>query len=105
MRSFAPIHIYYDCTKRLTCFSGDSPQAVGLGVRFIKLGGLLRGERTAKYNRLLAIEEDLTHSGTLGRQKEFEFPPFGTDPESLSCPEESSEEDKNGLKVSLLPLA
>ncbi|XP_066457480.1 enolase 4 isoform X1 [Eleutherodactylus coqui] len=79
--------------------------AVGLGVRFIKLGGLLRGERTAKYNRLIAIEEDLTHSGTLGRQKEFEFPTFGTDPESLSCPEESSEEDKDGLKVSLLPLA
>ncbi|KAM3913257.1 LOW QUALITY PROTEIN: enolase 4 [Leptodactylus fuscus] len=48
--------------------------AVGLGVRFIHLGGLLRGERAAKYNRLLQIEEDLTRSGTLGRQEEFEFP-------------------------------
>ncbi|MBZ3890670.1 Enolase-like protein ENO4 [Sciurus carolinensis] len=40
--------------------------AVGLGVRFIKLGGLSRGERVTKYNRLLTIEEELVHSGTLG---------------------------------------
>ncbi|KFO66227.1 Enolase-like ENO4, partial [Corvus brachyrhynchos] len=33
--------------------------AVGLGARFLKLGGLSRGERVAKYNRLLAIEEEL----------------------------------------------
>ncbi|KFM06642.1 Enolase-like ENO4, partial [Aptenodytes forsteri] len=33
--------------------------AVGLGARFIKLGGLSRGERVTKYNRLLAIEEEL----------------------------------------------
>ncbi|GAB1302574.1 Enolase 4 [Apodemus speciosus] len=37
--------------------------AVGLGARFIKLGGLSRGERMTKYNRLLAIEEELIHSG------------------------------------------
>ncbi|KFR10729.1 Enolase-like ENO4, partial [Opisthocomus hoazin] len=33
--------------------------AVGLGARFVKLGGLSRGERVTKYNRLLAIEEEL----------------------------------------------
>ncbi|KFQ92281.1 Enolase-like ENO4, partial [Nipponia nippon] len=33
--------------------------AVGLGARFIKLGGLSRGERVTKYNRLLAIEDEL----------------------------------------------
>ncbi|XP_071605612.1 enolase 4 isoform X3 [Heliangelus exortis] len=39
--------------------------AVGLGARFIKLGGLLRGERVTKCNRLCAIEEELTKNGTL----------------------------------------
>ncbi|XP_021075820.1 enolase 4 isoform X2 [Mus pahari] len=37
--------------------------AVGLGARFIKLGGLSRGERMTKYNRLLAIEEELIQRG------------------------------------------
>lgn len=41
-------------------------QAVGLGARFIKLGGLSRGERVTKYNRLLAIEEEVIHNGTWG---------------------------------------
>lgn len=41
-------------------------QAVGLGVRFLKLGGLSRGERVTKYNRLLTIEEELVQKGTLG---------------------------------------
>ncbi|NXB76714.1 ENO4 Enolase, partial [Donacobius atricapilla] len=39
--------------------------AVGLGARFLKLGGLCRGERVAKYNRLLAIEEELAAKGAL----------------------------------------
>ncbi|NXV85373.1 ENO4 Enolase, partial [Calonectris borealis] len=39
--------------------------AVGLGARFIKLGGLSRGERVTKYNRLLAIEEELAKNRTL----------------------------------------
>ncbi|NXP40339.1 ENO4 Enolase, partial [Leiothrix lutea] len=39
--------------------------AVGLGARFLKLGGLSRGERVAKYNRLLAIEEELAANGAL----------------------------------------
>jgi enolase len=33
--------------------------AVGLGAEQIKLGGPVRGERNAKYNRLLCIEQDL----------------------------------------------
>uniref|UniRef100_H0WMS8 Enolase 4 n=1 Tax=Otolemur garnettii TaxID=30611 RepID=H0WMS8_OTOGA len=47
--------------------------AVGLGVRFIKLGGLSRGERVTKYNRLLTIEEELARSGTLGFSEEHFF--------------------------------
>ncbi|XP_012303462.2 enolase 4 isoform X3 [Aotus nancymaae] len=47
--------------------------AVGLGVRFIKLGGLSRGERVTKYNRLLTIEEELVQNGTLGFNEEHTF--------------------------------
>ncbi|KAF2981235.1 hypothetical protein EK904_014586, partial [Melospiza melodia maxima] len=51
--------------------------AVGLGARFLKLGGLSRGERVAKYNRLLAIEEELAANGALqyGKPK-LEFVDF-----------------------------
>ncbi|NXL63895.1 ENO4 Enolase, partial [Chordeiles acutipennis] len=49
--------------------------AVGLGARFIKLGGLSRGERVTKYNRLLAIEEELAKNRTL-RKANLEFIPF-----------------------------
>ena len=33
--------------------------AVGLNIPFIKTGSLSRGERIAKYNRLMKIEDDL----------------------------------------------
>ncbi|XP_074015001.1 enolase 4 [Numenius arquata] len=49
--------------------------AVGLGARFIKLGGLSRGERVTKYNRLLAIEEELAKNRTL-REANLEFVAF-----------------------------
>ncbi|KAM6203232.1 enolase 4 [Sarcoramphus papa] len=49
--------------------------AVGLGARFIKLGGLSRGERVTKYNRLLAIEEELAKNRTL-REGNLEFIAF-----------------------------
>ncbi|NXK90259.1 ENO4 Enolase, partial [Formicarius rufipectus] len=49
--------------------------AVGLGARFIKLGGLSRGERVTKYNRLLAIEEELAKNRTL-REAKLEFITF-----------------------------
>lgn len=41
-------------------------KAVGSGVSFLKLGGLRGGERMDKYNRLLAIEEELEQKGILG---------------------------------------
>ncbi|NWV99079.1 ENO4 Enolase, partial [Machaerirhynchus nigripectus] len=58
--------------------------AVGLGARFLKLGGLSRGERVAKYNRLLAIEEQLAANGTL-REAKLEFIDFAgeSQPEQL----------------------
>ena len=36
-----------------------SDLAVGIGADFIKAGAPARGERVAKYNRLLKIEEEL----------------------------------------------
>ncbi|XP_023785048.1 enolase 4 [Cyanistes caeruleus] len=58
--------------------------AVGLGARFLKLGGLSRGERVAKYNRLLAIEEELAANGAL-REAKLEFIDFAEEsqPEQL----------------------
>ncbi|XP_023819464.1 enolase 4 isoform X2 [Oryzias latipes] len=58
-------------------FSGDTgsqllspPQAVGLGLDYIKLGGLHGAERMTKYNRLISLEEELAQRGILeaGRQ-------------------------------------
>ena len=40
--------------------------AVATGAGQIKTGSLSRGERTAKYNRLLCIEEELGDSATYG---------------------------------------
>ncbi|XP_041065211.1 enolase 4 [Carcharodon carcharias] len=64
--------------------------AVGLGARFIKLGGLCHGERVAKYNRLLAIEEELAQRGALGCAAEHRFPVISEeepDPDSLDVDE------------------
>uniref|UniRef100_A0A3B4AJ27 Enolase 4 n=1 Tax=Periophthalmus magnuspinnatus TaxID=409849 RepID=A0A3B4AJ27_9GOBI len=41
-------------------------QAVGLGLDFLKLGGLSGAERTTRFNRLLAIEDELQREGCLG---------------------------------------
>ncbi|XP_038614540.1 enolase 4 [Tachyglossus aculeatus] len=56
--------------------------AVGVGARFIKLGGLSRGERVTKYNRLLAIEEELARSSTLAFSEEQVFVDFNEDKET-----------------------
>uniref|UniRef100_A0A8C3QLD4 Enolase 4 n=1 Tax=Cyanoderma ruficeps TaxID=181631 RepID=A0A8C3QLD4_9PASS len=67
--------------------------AVGLGARFLKLGGLSRGERVAKYNRLLAIEEELAANGAL-REAKLEFVDFAEEsqpeqlPDVLPAPEQ-----------------
>ncbi|KAM4837550.1 enolase 4 [Urocitellus parryii] len=79
-----------DSKKHLTILGsteGESPDdslvdlAVGLGVRFIKLGGLSRGEWVTKYNRLLTIEEELAQEGTLGFKEEHTFFYFNEDAE------------------------
>lgn len=66
---FLPVHFQQNVTSRLKSILSTSLsplKAIGLGVRFIKLGGLSRGERITKYNRLFTIEEELLQSGTLG---------------------------------------
>ncbi|KAK6487639.1 enolase 4-like [Huso huso] len=69
--------------KRITVFGttdGESSDdsladlAVGVGARFIKLGGLCRGERVTKYCRLLSIEDELARQGALGPAEKHEFP-------------------------------
>ncbi|NXG33944.1 ENO4 Enolase, partial [Dromaius novaehollandiae] len=55
--------------------------AVGLGAKFIKLGGLSRGERVTKYNRLLAIEEELAKNRTLRIEGRFDFIDFAEEPQ------------------------
>ncbi|XP_028651841.1 enolase 4 isoform X1 [Erpetoichthys calabaricus] len=56
------------------CDDSLSDLAVGLGARFVKLGGLCRGERVTKYGRLLSIEEELARQGALGLCTEHKFP-------------------------------
>ncbi|NXC06792.1 ENO4 Enolase, partial [Orthonyx spaldingii] len=60
--------------------------AVGLGARFLKLGGLSRGERVAKYNRLLAIEEELAANGAL-RKAKLEFTDFAEESQPEQLPD------------------
>ncbi|KAH0623716.1 hypothetical protein JD844_006793 [Phrynosoma platyrhinos] len=67
--------------------------AVGLGTKFIKLGGLSRGERVTKYNRLLAIEEELGKNGRLCEREEHEFLDFTEEEEE----EEEEEFDYPGF--------
>ncbi|XP_006831555.1 PREDICTED: enolase-like protein ENO4 [Chrysochloris asiatica] len=61
--------------------------AVGLGVRFVKLGGLSRGERVTKYNRLFTIEEELVQNGTLDFQ-ERTFLNFNEEAEAAAAADE-----------------
>nr|XP_045735178.1 enolase 4 [Mirounga angustirostris] len=79
-----------DSKKRIAVFGsteGESSDdslvdlAIGLGVRFIKLGGLSRGERVTKYNRLFTIEEELVQNGTLGFNEEHTFFPLNDEAE------------------------
>ena len=50
--------------KSLEHFISDLAVAVNAGQ--IKTGAQCRGERTAKYNQLLRIEEELSHIGKYG---------------------------------------
>ena len=47
--------------ETLDTFIAD--MGVGLSIPFIKTGSMSRGERIAKYNRLMKIEEELTERG------------------------------------------
>jgi enolase len=49
-----------------TCDSSIADIAVGIGCGQIKAGAPCRGERVAKYNRLLEIEEELSGKGFAG---------------------------------------
>uniref|UniRef100_A0A3P9K2L3 phosphopyruvate hydratase n=1 Tax=Oryzias latipes TaxID=8090 RepID=A0A3P9K2L3_ORYLA len=52
-----------------------SDLAVGLGLDYIKLGGLHGAERMTKYNRLISLEEELAQRGILAN-KDKHSPPF-----------------------------
>uniref|UniRef100_A0A3Q3D9J9 phosphopyruvate hydratase n=1 Tax=Hippocampus comes TaxID=109280 RepID=A0A3Q3D9J9_HIPCM len=51
-------------------------QAVGLGLDYVKLGGLTSAERMTKYNRLLSIEEELSQQGILVPKEQHSLPLF-----------------------------
>ncbi len=54
-----------------TCDSSIADLAVAVDAGLIKTGSASRGERLAKYNRLLAIEEELGGSGTFAGRGAF----------------------------------
>ncbi|KAK5853520.1 hypothetical protein PBY51_014665 [Eleginops maclovinus] len=66
--------------------SGDSFSdiAVGLGLDFVKLGGLSGAERMTKYNRLISIEEELSQQGILA-SKEQHPPPLFSEKAQQQC--------------------
>ncbi|NWU98426.1 ENO4 Enolase, partial [Upupa epops] len=70
--------------------------AVGLGARFVKLGGLSRGERVTKYNRLLAIEEELAKNRML-REANLECIAFAEESEPEKQPPDASPPPKQDL--------
>ncbi|XP_030060610.1 enolase 4 isoform X3 [Microcaecilia unicolor] len=71
--------------------------AVGLEARFIKLGGLIRGERATKYNRLLVIEEEMRDSEILDQRQNHTFPYIADKPQtSLKSNTTPSEETEEG---------
>jgi enolase len=54
-----------------TCDSSIADLAVAVNAGLIKTGSASRGERLAKYNRLLAIEEELAGEGVFAGRKAF----------------------------------
>ncbi|XP_051937043.1 enolase 4 [Hippocampus zosterae] len=50
--------------------------AVGLGLDYVKLGGLTSAETMTKYNRLLSIEEELSQQGILVPKDQHSLPLF-----------------------------
>jgi enolase len=54
-----------------TCDDSIADLAVAVNSGLIKTGSASRGERLAKYNRLLAIEEDLAEAGVFAGRRAF----------------------------------
>ncbi|XP_024862873.1 enolase 4 [Kryptolebias marmoratus] len=60
-----------------------SDMAVGLGLQYVKLGGLSGAERMTKYNRLISIEEELAQQGILVYKEKHSPPLFPETPQEL----------------------
>ncbi|XP_059179895.1 enolase 4 isoform X5 [Centropristis striata] len=58
--------------------------AVGLGLHYVKLGGLSGAERMTKYNRLISIEEELAQQGILVSEEKHSPPLFTEKPREQS---------------------
>ncbi|XP_005747492.1 enolase 4 isoform X1 [Pundamilia nyererei] len=58
--------------------------AVGLGLHYVKLGGLSGAERMTKYNRLISIEEELAQQGILVFKEKHPPPLFPDNPHKHS---------------------
>ncbi|KAK2832676.1 hypothetical protein Q5P01_016565 [Channa striata] len=67
------------------CDDSLSDIAVGLGLNYVKLGGLSGAERMAKYNRLISIEEDLAQEGILASKEKHGPPLFPQNLQEQSC--------------------
>ncbi|TKS85143.1 Enolase 4 [Collichthys lucidus] len=63
--------------------------AVGLGLDYVKLGGLSGAERMTKYNRLISIEEELVQQGILVSKEKRPPPLFTEKPQGQSTTVES----------------
>ncbi|XP_036978677.1 enolase 4 isoform X3 [Acanthopagrus latus] len=64
--------------------------AVGLGLDYVKLGGLSSAERITKYNRLSSIEEELAQQGILVSKEKHLAPLFTEKPPEQSTTAEST---------------
>ncbi|XP_055083448.1 enolase 4 [Periophthalmus magnuspinnatus] len=66
--------------------------AVGLGLDFLKLGGLSGAERTTRFNRLLAIEDELQREGCLVLKDKLLPPIFPQRPEQNPDPDQDTDQ-------------
>ncbi|KAM7408091.1 hypothetical protein PAMA_001985 [Pampus argenteus] len=62
-----------------------SDMAVGLGLDYIKLGGLSGAERMTKYNQLISIEEELAQQGMLVSKEKHPPPLFPESPQEQAA--------------------
>nr|XP_020463284.1 enolase 4 isoform X2 [Monopterus albus] len=67
--------------------------AVGLGLDYVKLGGLSGAERMAKYNRLISIEEELDQQGNLVSKEKHSPPLFAEELQEQSTATERALSD------------